>query len=136
MKLIIDTNILISAIIKQGETLLLIVNPNLELITPAHSLSEIIKHKEEIYEKSKLDYENLNKLIEILFNYIKIINPTNYSTYLETAKSLIEDINDVPFLACALAFNCPIWSEDKHFKKQNLIKVYTTKEIINLFKSD
>lgn len=40
------------------------------------------------------------------------------------------DKEDIPFVACALVFNCPIWSDDQHFQKQKKIKIYTTKEII------
>ena len=36
------------------------------------------------------------------------------------------DIDDVPFIATSLAFdNCPIWSDDKHFKGQDRIKIYS-----------
>jgi len=40
------------------------------------------------------------------------------------------DSDDVLFIATALAFNCPIWSEDKHFKQQDKVKVFTTKELL------
>lgn len=43
------------------------------------------------------------------------------------------DPKDSLFIACALSNpNSVIWSDDKHFKKQNIIKVYNTKEIIEL----
>ena len=45
------------------------------------------------------------------------------------ASSLIKDIKDFPFLACAISQNCPIWSEDKGFKRQNTILVLNTSEI-------
>jgi len=41
------------------------------------------------------------------------------------------DINDSPILACALASpNNGIWTEDKHFEKQERIKVWKTKDLI------
>jgi len=47
------------------------------------------------------------------------------------------DKDDVIFIACALAFDCSIWSDDKHFKKQKEIKVFTTKDILeNYFKKN
>jgi predicted nucleic acid-binding protein len=42
------------------------------------------------------------------------------------------DINDSPFIALAMLLNCPIWSNDAHFKRQNVIKSYTTKELIDI----
>jgi len=42
------------------------------------------------------------------------------------------DEKDTPFLALAMQLNCPIWSNDKHFKEQQVAEVYTTSEIIDL----
>ena len=39
------------------------------------------------------------------------------------------DKDDVIFIATALAFNCPIWSEDKHFQKQNIVKIFKTSKV-------
>ena len=38
--------------------------------------------------------------------------------------------NDIPFLACATQFNCPIWTDDTDFDKQNKIKVLKTKDML------
>ena len=43
------------------------------------------------------------------------------------------DRNDASFIATALCFNCPIWSDDKHFLEQNEIEVFTTKMMIERF---
>jgi predicted nucleic acid-binding protein len=43
------------------------------------------------------------------------------------------DIEDVNYIALALSIeNNGIWSDDKHFLKQDKIRVYRTEEIINL----
>ncbi len=41
------------------------------------------------------------------------------------------DITDSPFLALALTLDCSIWSNDGHFKHQDQVGVYTTKELTN-----
>jgi predicted nucleic acid-binding protein len=50
------------------------------------------------------------------------------------------DESDAPFLALALSFpNDGIWSDDKHFKEQKLVRVWTTRDMLeNLeyFKAD
>ena len=45
----------------------------------------------------------------------------------QTMKDL--DVTDSPFLALALALGSPIWTNDVHFKQQNLVDVYTTNEL-------
>jgi len=42
------------------------------------------------------------------------------------------DPDDTPFIAAALATNSDIWSDDKHFQKQNKIKVWKTEDLIGL----
>jgi len=43
------------------------------------------------------------------------------------------DEKDTPFLALAFQIECPMWSDDHHLHQQSKIKVYNTKEIVNLF---
>ena len=69
-------------------------------------------------------------MLDILLNYVKIVNPKIYSRYMAEAQNLIDDQADSPFLACAMALNAGIWSDDKHFQKQKKIKMYTTKELL------
>ncbi len=44
------------------------------------------------------------------------------------------DIDDSLFLALAMSLNCPIWSNDKHFKRQSFVKAFTTQELISSLK--
>jgi predicted nucleic acid-binding protein len=134
MKLVVDTNIIISALLKDGFIRKIIINRQFKLLTPAYSLSEISKYKNEIMDRSGFNDQDFLHFIKILFKYIKIINPIKYEKNINQAKSIMVniDIKDVPFIATALTFNAVIWSDDIHFKMQNKIKVYNTKEIFEL----
>jgi len=44
------------------------------------------------------------------------------------------DVDDAPFLALAMLLNCPIWSNDVHFKRQQIVKVFNTKEVLSLLR--
>jgi len=131
MRLVLDTNILISALIRNGFARDFIITKSFEyeFLTPAYTLSEINKYNQYILKKAEITHEQYDFLLDTLFNLIKIINPLTYSKHLKEADKLIEHKTDVPFLACAIFFNCPIWSDDKHFQKQNKVKVFTTKEM-------
>ncbi|MBT4136203.1 PIN domain-containing protein [archaeon] len=133
MDIVIDTNIFISALIRDNLTRELIFNFKYNLLFPEFEFEEIFNHKKEILRKSKLtDYE-FNILLLRLLKKVKIIRTKRIIENREEAKKIIEKIdpNDVIFIATALTFNCPIWSDDKHFQKQNKVKVLTTKDIIN-----
>jgi predicted nucleic acid-binding protein len=54
MKLIIDTNSIISALIKNGILRRIIFLPAIEFITPDHNLTEISKYKKLICKKAKI----------------------------------------------------------------------------------
>ena len=54
----------------------------------------------------------------------------------DKAKEIMEDIDkeDVVFIAAALSQeNSIIWSDDKHFEKQDKVLVLKTKDMVTLF---
>jgi len=130
--LVIDTNILISALIKESVARKIIVNSRQNLLLPEFELEEIKNHRNEIMQKADLSDKEFDILLLRLLNYIKVIPVNIILPYREEAVEIIGNIDrdDVQFIATALAFNCPIWSEDKHFKKQKTIKIITTREML------
>ena len=73
-----------------------------------------------------------------LLKYIRLIPLEILLPYREYAGKIIGkiDAEDTVFISTALAFNCHVWSDDKHFKKQKFVKIITTKEIIQLYKKN
>ena len=58
-----------------------------------------------------------------------------YREKMGSAFEIMKDIDekDAPFLALAMQFSCPVWSNDRHFQRQTAVKVYTTGNIVRLF---
>ena len=52
--------------------------------------------------------------------------------FFKEACKISPDSDDIEYFALALKLNCPIWSEDKALKKQSIVKVYSTSELIKL----
>ncbi len=131
MQLVIDSNIIMSALIANGTTRSLIFDTELTLISPEYVLTEIEKHKQELIEKAKMDENKFNLLLELILSEITIIQKKEYERYLEEAKSLITDKDDSPFLALAICFNCVLWSNDRKIKEQqHRVNVYSTEDLI------
>ena len=64
---------------------------------------------------------------------ISIVLSEEIEPFIEKAKEISPDIKDVPYVALALKLNIAIWSNDKKLKeKQNVVKVYSTEEVMNL----
>jgi len=136
MIIVVDTNILISALIRDSLTRRLIVSSGMNFCYPEISLHEVRKHRKLILEKSGLNEAEFDHLLERLLGYVVLIPTEVVEEHLERAKSIMLKIDpkDVVFIAVSLAFeNSVIWSDDKDFDRQKDIKVIKTKQFAKLF---
>ncbi len=128
---VLDSNIIFSALIKKSKTRDIILSDLFELYAPEYIFNEITKHKELLLKKSKLDRGNFDALLLLLQKHIHLVSKDKYNEKMAIAEDILRniDITDSPFLALALALNCSIWSNDGHFKQQDKVLVYTTKDM-------
>ncbi len=134
MKLIVNTNRIIAAIIKDSYSRKILLSLPAELIMINLSHQEIKKHKSEIIEKSGLTDNELDYLLLKFKEKLILLDDEMIQKYMLEAKEIMEkiDTNDVPFIAAALATDSDIWSDDSHFQRQKKIKVWKTKELVPL----
>ena len=133
---VIDSNILISALIRDSVTRKIIIESGWIFYYPEISFHEIRKHKNLIIEKSKMNEDEYSQILECLLKHIVLVPEEQFLHNLEEAKEILGkiDANDVVFLASAMGINnSKIWSNDFHFQMQNKIKASKTEEIIKLF---
>ena len=132
MKLLVDTNRIIAALVRDGSSRE-VITKNHTFITTDFSIEEINKHKKEILDKSGMDEPSFDLLIALLFYNIEIVPYSEYKEHIKEARDLMKerDIKDIPFLALALAKKADgIWSDDRDFESQNKIKIFKTKDLI------
>jgi len=128
MKLVIDANILFSALISPANnTASTIFFGSHELIAPAYLLDEIEEHKPELLKKSKLSADELNTVLGLLLSKIQMSEPVKISPNLI---SKCPDPDDVAYFALGISQKCAIWSNDKKLKNQNVVKVISTSELL------
>lgn len=133
MRLVVDTNILIASLLKDGLNRKLIMQRKYELLAPAYMLEEIARYEEYISKKSALTIEQIQFIIESLAQNIVFLQKEEYEEFLTPAASILEDKEDAPFLAVACKEQVDgIWSHDKGFTKQGLVRVVSTKELIEM----
>lgn len=70
MIIVLDTNIFISAIVRDSTTRRLMLESNQILLFPENIFQEIREHKEEILEKSGLAKEEYGKLLAKILKYV------------------------------------------------------------------
>ena len=133
LRLVIDSNILFSALIKKGITSKLILSERLELFAPEKLLEEFEKYKEYILSKTHRSEEDFERFLSIIESRIEIIPRAEFEEFLEEAKKVC-NLDDFPFVALAKALDCAVWSNDKDLKKfseeTKYVEVLTTKEIL------
>jgi len=136
MKLIIDTNIIISALIRDSISRRIIVKSEWKFYYPEKAFHEIEEHKNLILKKSGMKETEYIQLLSYLLNHIIIVPENQVRNKLKEANNTMGkiDIDDVVFLATALSLqDSRIWSDDADFDKQNKVKVLKTKDVIRLF---
>ncbi len=133
MELVIDTNIVFAAMVKNSVSRHLLLNSNLILYSPEGLISELEEHKEEVRRKSGLGEEKYNELMAILLSKIKLVSKESIAPFLKKALEFSPDVDDSPFLALCLAKGIPLWSNDKPLKeKQSVVRVLPTSELFNV----
>jgi predicted nucleic acid-binding protein len=130
MKLVVDANILISAMIKRSKTLELLFDDAFDLFVPEYLFEEIENHLGYISKKSGLSKNELTLLFDSLKLQLTIVPSEEFRSYLKEAAKISPDIKDIPYLALCKKLNVALWSNDKALKEQIEIKVLSTKEII------
>ena len=134
MKIVVDSNILFSALIKDSKTREILLESNNEFFFPSYVFYEALKHEEELLQKSCMDKKEFLVLLNLILERIKIVSEAELEKHKSEAVSLTKDIdiNDVLFAASCLAVKGSVlWSDDKKLKQITKFKVLNTSEIIS-----
>jgi len=134
MKLVVDTNVLIS-FFRDNPVRFIIVNSqslNLELHSPEHCWNELLNIKSSISKYSKLSLEQTISTFEELKNILIIVSEELAKSFESNAKRLSPHDKDSPIFALALKLSCPIWSNEPAFKQQSEVKVFNTEDLMKL----
>jgi predicted nucleic acid-binding protein len=134
MDIVVDANILFSALIKEGATSELLFADDLRLFAPEFIFVEFSKHKESILGKTQRSEGDFSRLIEILSRRISLIPFSEFQSFAEEADKISPDPDDAQYFALALKLHCPIWSNDKPLTKQSKIRVLSTDELLKLLR--
>ena len=135
MKLVVDANVVISALIAASKIRELIVTLEPDLLTPEVIHDEIGNYEALIVGKSGMSSDRVQQFIDLLFQYIETIPASEFYPYIEEAEEAIGDADpdDVLYVACALAHDVGVWSDDSDFDEQDLVPAFTTSEVIESF---
>ena len=131
MKLVVDSNRIMAALIKDSHSRKIILHGDLELLAINMSQKDIQKYKRDILSKAKLTEGQFSSIFEKLNERLINLNDDIIKGKMKEAEEIMDKIDkdDTPFIAAALATKSGIWSDDRHFEKQNRIKIWKTKDL-------
>ena len=136
MNIVIDSNVLFSALIKDSLTRKMILLSTGTFLFPSFIFDELEKHKGELEEKSGMKTKQFEMLLTILLQKVQIVPTDILRPYEKKAYDTVKDIDpdDTLFIACALAYpDSLLWSDDKKLKQQTVVPIINTKEMYHLF---
>jgi len=139
MRLVVDTNRIIAALVKDSTSRKILFSDKIDFLTIEITGQEIEEHRQELLDKTRLTDERLNLALSFLFSRIFVVSDIVVESKMDEAKKIMDalDPDDTPFIALALAVeNDGIWSDDKHFKQQNTIRIWETKDLLTLIRRD
>lgn len=133
MEIIVDANILLAGFLKDATSRELLLDARLNLFSPEHLILEISRNlvsNPKIKKRVHLPPKQLGELFGHLTHRIQTVPAASYRQHFSEALSLAPHEEDAHYFALALLFGIPIWTNDKGFKEQNKIKIYSTGELI------
>jgi predicted nucleic acid-binding protein len=144
MKLVLDTNILISTLMKSDGVvggILLRDLHDVEKLSCYFLYVEIFSKKDKILKISKLEEKDLLELLYLVIKQVNFINENQISDdNWRTAQDLTNDIDikDISFVALSLETDAYLWTGDKilyaGLKAKGFEKVLNTADLIAMIK--
>ncbi len=130
-KLVVNTNVLVAFIKTRGLTRKIILNEVIELYTVEDVIDEL-KEKQVEWSRGQLSKDEVERLLDLINHFVLVLPRNEYKPQLSRAYRIMKDIDedDSPVLAAALKLRCGIWSNDRHFKSQRIVPVYSTQELV------
>lgn len=145
MRLIIDTNVLLTYFWKDSVFRGVCEGEKAELFAPELVVKEFREHAPQIAERAGVPKEEFQRVCKEALLQLVIIDFRDYEEFLKECQSSIgeldgreytEVLEDLDFLAVAKMLCCALWSSDKLLRKQKAVTVLDTKEVVSLLDID
>jgi len=134
MRVVVDANEFFAAIIAKGKerqswTLDLLFSDGVELVAPFRLLAELEKNRDEIKHKSGFSLQEFEVFVSILKLRVRFVPLEQFWDKIPEAKLHAPHLKDAEYFALALKLGCPLWSNEKAFKSQSELTIYSTAEL-------
>jgi predicted nucleic acid-binding protein len=136
MLLVVDANVVFSAIMKGGRPLEVFESNKIfskfEFVAPEFLFFEVAKRADKIVKYTRFSEQEFARVL----SFVKAqIEPIPFETFEDRAKEALEiapHLKDVPYVALSFKFNCKILSGDKKLKQSIPDRVIAPSEALDI----
>ncbi len=135
MRRVIDTNRIMAGLLKDATSRRIILHPLFTFYAPDFCATELFRHRGFLMRKAGLSRRDFDQILHILLAQVTLIPFEDFEAFYDHAGEIMKliDEDDTPFLAVGLALGIGhIWTEDRHFREQKELKVWSTRDLIGL----
>ena len=137
MELVVNSSIVFSFFKTKSFTRTLLESLDvrgIKLYIPDFELDELFSLKERICKYCKIDEDEFMTSFTLLSEIFEVVPKLQYEKFLSKASKLLpEHTKDMPYFALALSSDCSIWSNEKRFKEQFEVDIFSNDEIKKFF---
>ncbi len=113
MEVVVDSNVLISAMIARSTAMSLFFHPKLRVFAPETLRGEFFRNERDIMSKSGLARGEFDKLVSILFRRIEFAPDAEFSKFLPEARRVLgEHKKDEDFIALCILKGLKLWTHE------------------------
>lgn len=136
MRIVVDSNIIFSALISGKEVYLDIFKKN-DVYIPDIVFSELNKYELRLVQKTKLKQTQFKNFIQMVFEEVIVI--PKFAISIESWQNAYEickdtDEKDTPFIALSLELKIPLWTNDKKLisgiRAKGFYNIVTNEELL------
>ena len=139
MNIVVDTNVIVAALLRKGIVRELLLGYPGSFITPKFCIEEIWEHRD-VWGRGCCADDELREVVDLLAADVLVVaSEVVYYSKVRQASILTDDPDDIPVIALALAIeNDGLWTFNrKDFSKPALksrVKVLSTSEVCRLLR--
>ena len=116
--IVLDANILVRAVLGQRVRLMLLEHADhIQFFAPDVAYQDAQKYLPGLLDKREVSGVVVEQVLGQLESIVQVMGAEVYGAMKTQALQRIafRDADDWPVLACAMALNCPVWTEDADF---------------------
>jgi len=129
---VVDANVLCSALLRDGTTRRLLLYGGLDLHTPGIIWREFERNRAYLLKKSRATVAAFDLLLDALRDLIGEVPLALIGERMGEAEESLggEDSLDAPYVAAAVALGAALWTQDKALRATAPVPVVSTEELV------